>query len=82
LTNYGQQVPISDTQLIKVLEDEARYRCESGPKPAKPDKDFISDAEAAVAELKARPGDKKARLNARKVANRIQSKPLRGRKLD
>jgi hypothetical protein len=73
---------ISDQELIDVLESEANYRGMSGSRPAKRDTDFIRDAESAIAELRAKPGDKKARENARKIANRIQSKPLRGRKLD
>jgi hypothetical protein len=73
---------ISDQELIDVLEGEANYRSMSGPKPAKRDTGFVRDAENAVAELRAKPGDRKARENARKIANRIQSRPLRGRQLD
>jgi hypothetical protein len=71
-----------DQELIDVLETEAKYRRESGPNPVKRDTAFIADAESAVAKLRAKPGDRAARENARKIANRIQSKPLRGRRMD
>jgi hypothetical protein len=75
-------MPISDDELIVTLEHEADFRRQSGPQPKKVDVDFIADAEAAVADLKAQPGDPKARKAARKVTNRIQNNPLKGRKLD
>ena len=69
---------ISDDELIETLEHEADFRRQSGPQPKKVDVDFIADAEAAVTDLKAQPGDPKARKAARKVTNRIQNKSAEG----
>ena len=73
---------ISSEELIKVLEKEIGYRQESGPSPAKRDTDFIREGLSVVSTLRADLTDKDARKKARALAGRIESKPLRGRRLD
>ncbi len=73
---------ISSDELIETLQKEIGYREQSGSRPAKRDTDFIRDASEAVDRLTDDPNDAEARKAARAIANRIQSRPLRGRKLD
>lgn len=73
---------ISSNELIEALTKEIGYRSEVGPQPATRDTDFIRDATAAIKRLQDNPSDRAARKEAREITNRIQSKPLRGRRLD